>query len=195
MKIKRKIKTPEEQLAARKLAQKKYRAKNLASARKRLIKFRAKMTPEQKAYYKKKLAEYDARCYKENPDKVRMIKKTWWVKKSKEEQKAIRKAYYEACNKKNLAVYNHNYRARLKKASGSFTMEDIRELFFKQKGKCAWCLQSFGDETPNVDHYIPLAKGGSNDKKNLRLLHKSCNLQKSSIDPIEFGLRNGTLAW
>ena len=92
-------------------------------------------------------------------------------------------------------VHTRNRRARLKNAEGKHSAEDIRMLFARQKGKCAFCLKPLGKLKPHVDHYMPLVLGGSNDPSNLRLLHKTCNLKKGKSDPVEFAQRNGILIW
>ena len=82
----------------------------------------------------------------------------------------------------------------LLKAEGSYTAADIADLLRMQKGNCSFCLQPLGSDF-HVDHYQPLTRGGSNDRKNLRLLHQSCNLRKHASDPIEHALKNGMLCW
>lgn len=79
-------------------------------------------------------------------------------------------------------------------ATGTHTAADIKRLWFLQKGNCTWCLQSLGDDQ-HVDHKKPLSKGGTNDPKNLQLLHAKCNLSKSNHNPEDYGLRHGLLAW
>lgn len=86
-------------------------------------------------------------------------------------------------------------RARIKGSGGTHTAADIADLMEKQKGKCTWCLQRFGKVKPHVDHRVPLALGGSNDKGNLQLLHPTCNLQKLATHPLDHGLRSGLLCW
>ncbi|MCK8788014.1 HNH endonuclease, partial [Roseomonas sp. NAR14] len=56
-------------------------------------------------------------------------------------------------------------------------------------------ITHFGSATPHVDHYVPLALGGSNDRSNLRLLHAACNLSKGARHPIEHGRSLGLLCW
>ena len=161
----------------------------------RVRKHLASRTPEKIAADKERMREYQRKyCEKNRAKRVKNTQK-WFAKFTPQERALIRKQRYEKTTRLKNSIYNDTRRARKKNASGKYTSNDIRELFLKQKGKCAWCLEEFGDEKPTVDHYIPLSKGGTNDKKNLRLLHKSCNSKKSATDPIEFGLRNGTLLW
>lgn len=90
---------------------------------------------------------------------------------------------------------SHARRARKLEAGGQFTAADVRTLVEKQKGKCLICLKQFGKNKPHVDHYVSLARGGTNDPSNLRLLCRKCNMSKHAKDPIKFGLENGLLLW
>lgn len=85
-------------------------------------------------------------------------------------------------------------RALLRKAEGKHTRADIVALRVLQQGNCAWCLLPLGRNT-HVDHYVPLSRGGSNDRGNLRLLHEKCNVLKANHDPLAYGLRSGLLCW
>lgn len=40
--------------------------------------------------------------------------------------------------------------------------------------------EPFGPKMANVDHIIPLSRGGATDLSNLRLVHYACNLRKSA---------------
>ena len=53
-----------------------------------------------------------------------------------------------------------------------------RYLHSQQNGKCEWCKRPiyFGDVV-EIDHIIPKKNGGSNTKKNLRLVHGHCHDQ------------------
>lgn len=53
-----------------------------------------------------------------------------------------------------------------------------REVWQNAQGKCQRCKSDFALE---FDHILPFAKGGSNEKDNLRLLCRSCN-QRSAIE-------------
>lgn len=117
-----------------------------------------------------------------------------WRASNPDKMKAQTKRHYD--NKRDVFIANmHRRRAATNGSNGTYTPEDIAALLKKQKGKCVFCLQEFGAERPEVDHYIPLALGGSNDRGNLRLLHKICNRMKRAKHPADFGLRHGLLAW
>lgn len=121
-----------------------------------------------------------------------------WRRFSKEEIREKRRLYVD----QNRELIRQHVRLRYARrkamsygASGKHSVADIEFLWKLQKGKCAFCLQSLIKFRFHIDHYVPLVKGGTNDRKNLRLLHKKCNLSKGARDPAEHALRNGLLCW
>jgi RNA-directed DNA polymerase len=57
------------------------------------------------------------------------------------------------------------------------------KLLKQQKGKCTWCGLHFRDEDIlEVDHKNPLSSGGTDEWKNLQLLHRHCHDEKTAID-------------
>lgn len=118
--------------------------------------------------------------------------RSYW-ERNPEKHVQMNKKHYEENYEMYLAK-THRRRAVIRKSNGSHTAADIRQLWFLQHGNCVWCSQALGEAKPHVDHWIPLAKGGSNDKGNLRLLHSKCNLSKGTKDPREIEMFKTTLA-
>lgn len=96
-------------------------------------------------------------------------------------------------SKKN--VHGRNRRARLVGTPEKHSLSDIEWLWDQQRGKCVFCLEPLPEKGFHVDHHEPLSRGGSNDRRNLRLLHKRCNLTKNARDPFEFAKEHGLLFW
>src|SRR6267154_2262929 len=71
----------------------------------------------------------------------------------------------------------HNRRARIRKAEGKHTTADVRKQYERQKGRCYYCKVKVGTKY-QVDHVIPLAKGGSNGPENLVIACPTCNHSK-----------------
>jgi 5-methylcytosine-specific restriction endonuclease McrA len=158
-----------------------------------------RQTPEERAAY---LAEWR----QENADKVRARDAAHqrryrreraaaegrefkpWTRYSSEEERIV-------SQRAKGVVYANRHRALKVDADGSYTAEDIQRLFGLQRGKCVFCLRPLIRNKFEVDHHMPLSRGGSNQIGNLRLLHKKCNTSKGARDPAEHALRNGLLCW
>lgn len=81
-------------------------------------------------------------------------------------------------------------RARKRDAGGSFTPEQMQEVFKRQRYLCANC----GKKLKLVgDHKTPLSRGGSNDIENIEGLCGPCNNKKNAKDPISWAQENGRL--
>jgi 5-methylcytosine-specific restriction endonuclease McrA len=104
---------------------------------------------------------------------------------------AVEKAWREA-NPANCAERTRRYRAKKKGATGTFTREQVDELFKRQRGLCAVCRKSVHDQF-HLDHIKPLAGGGDNTIGNIQILCPKCNHSKGAKDPIVFMQLKGYL--
>lgn len=83
-------------------------------------------------------------------------------------------------------------RARLRKAEGTHTYDQIESLLKKQKHRCAACDCSIR-KSFHIDHIRPLSKGGSNWISNIQLLCQKCNCSKHNKDPVQWAQERGLL--
>lgn len=142
-----------------------------------------------------------------NTDKINARRRVW--RAANREKFAARYAAYTAANREKRRARdaamraahpekhrtdNMNRRARKLKVGGKHSAADITSLFKMQQGKCAhpWCRKRLSDEY-HVDHILPLAIGGSNDRRNLQILCQPCNLTKHATHPVDFAQRHGML--
>lgn len=79
----------------------------------------------------------------------------------------------------------HRRRARKRAVGGTFTRVDILDLYKRQGGRCVYCSVDL-QHRYEVDHIIPVARGGSNWPSNLQLLCRPCNRSKSHKLPDRF---------
>ena len=117
-------------------------------------------------------------------------KKTVWRKSNPTLIAEAKKKWHET-NPLARRVHEQNRRARKKRNGGTHTQQDIQQICEAQRMRCAVCeakLKLFV-----VDHIVPLALGGSNDKFNLQVLCKKCNGSKHHKDPIAFMQERGKL--
>lgn len=69
--------------------------------------------------------------------------------------------------------------SRLKNTEGSYSADDITCLYEEQSGLCAYCgIRLYGEY--DIDHVVPLSRGGSNWPDNLLLACPSCNRRKNT---------------
>jgi RNA-directed DNA polymerase len=67
-------------------------------------------------------------------------------------------------------------------------------LLGKQKFKCNLCKEYFQyKDIMEIDHIIPLSRGGKRDSTNLQLLHRHCHDVKTNSDLSKTGLPRKTL--
>jgi 5-methylcytosine-specific restriction endonuclease McrA len=67
-------------------------------------------------------------------------------------------------------------------------------LWDLQKGRCACgCGKRLRGDAFELDHRISVKRGGTNHRRNLQLLRKSCNRRKGSSDSLDFARRMGLL--
>jgi len=123
-----------------------------------------------------RVAKYSAE-YRRRPE-VKKRSKAWlaeWHKKHPEAR----------------GIYTRKRKAIKYNVGGSHTAEDIRRLYFLQKGKCVYCQVRL--DKYHVDHIIPLSTGGSNSVENIQILCPACNMSKHTKHPDDFMRLKGLL--
>ena len=91
-----------------------------------------------------------------------------------------------------IRAHVKNAKLKRKKVKGKFADKDIKKILNSQKFKCVNCKSDIRFKY-HIDHIMPLSLGGTNWPNNLQCLCPSCNLQKSSKDPIQWAQENGRL--
>lgn len=56
----------------------------------------------------------------------------------------------------------------------------LAELIIEYGQKCFYCAKDLLTEEITLDHIIPISRGGSHKKENLRISCKACNLKKDN---------------
>jgi 5-methylcytosine-specific restriction endonuclease McrA len=117
-----------------------------------------------------------------------------WYRNNRARKYAKYRAWVAANPQAFRALWQKRY-ARQKLAPGAFTAADIERLHEEQKGRCFYCgdciLKGF-----EVDHNIPLSRGGTNAPSNIVLACRHCNRAKGNKLPDEFVRRTrGTTEW
>lgn len=95
---------------------------------------------------------------------------------------------HKQINNKNYEKYERNPEVR--KHYG-YQWRKIRNNYIRQHPLCAHCLANgLAILAEEVDHILPISKGGSHDEMNLQSLCKSCHSRKSVKEGSRWGARN-----
>lgn len=168
---------------------------------------REKLAVENHKAYEANRGKYAerARKYREaNPEKAKARSRKWYVanrekvllsqrgRKSNPEEARVRKRKWRAANPEKARAELRRRRAHKRNAEGDHTGADIQRQYKAQKGKCYYCKAPAGKDY-QVDHVVPLSRGGSNDPANLVIACRSCNASKSDRLPHEWPKGNRLL--
>lgn len=94
-------------------------------------------------------------------------------------------------------IYRHRHPEKIKarkatrKEKGELTLkddwtvDDLQLQIKSQKDRCWWCSKKLKGKY-EIDHVIPLAKGGTNNARNIVLSCPKCNRSKGAKLPQEF---------
>jgi len=156
-----------------------YRQHNKDSVRQWASYKHRKISPEYiRQYYSKqreKILEYKRRYRQRHSEKMRKRDARY-----REEHPMVRKAQYS------------RRRAQERDAKGEFSFGQWKAIkrFYSPDGKCLCCGEA---RRLQVDHVVPLSKGGTNWPGNLQPLCKGCNLRKHT-DDTDYRFDNGEYA-
>lgn len=101
-------------------------------------------------------------------------------------RKLYSKAYEQRADRKiSRRVRSAVMRRKRANAPGSYTTTDVQLLLHTQKGLCWWCGKPHG-ENYEVDHRIPLSRGGTNWPDNICIACFDCNRSKHNKLPHEW---------
>jgi 5-methylcytosine-specific restriction endonuclease McrA len=97
---------------------------------------------------------------------------------------SIKRKLYRSNNK--LSIYMRNRQRRLKLNCNHITQKQINTLIANSNNTCHYCGIELNNLILNIDHFIPLSKGGPHTINNLVVSCKNCNLRKGNKLPEEW---------
>jgi len=118
---------------------------------------------------------------KANPEIAARSSSSAWSRANPERHRSNSRSWQKANGWYAVQATNRR-RARKAAAEGFHTRDDIEALFSRQSGRCAHCDSP---EKLEIDHIVPISKGGSDWPHNLQLLCRSCNATKGNRLPTE----------
>jgi hypothetical protein len=93
-------------------------------------------------------------------------------------------------NPDKVKVRDKNKRARRIGAEGEYDLDDLQSIGQWQNGCCIYCRSPLGKDL-SIEHFIAIARGGTNWPNNIGLACIRCNTQKRDMDAIEFLIKHG----
>lgn len=121
--------------------------------------------------------------------------KEYYNEHSAERMSYIRE--YRRANPEKVSLWSRvssaNRRSRLLRAEGSLKGYDVFSAIQSQQGRCRYCGRSLYNTIYEIDHVIPLSRGGSNLPDNLVVACRPCNRSKQSKTPSEWSPLDPTL--
>ena len=131
----------------------------------------------------------------DNPERVRANEKN----RDPEKRRISSLRSQQRNGKRNREIYAERHpervrasaqkqRAKRKQAPGEYTGQDLLALFKGQAGNCWWCGCKIKGKF-EVDHRIPLSRGGTNDVGNIVISCMPCNRSKHDKLPSEWNGR------
>lgn len=104
----------------------------------------------------------------------------------------IVKEQKRACQNRHRERYKLTKRIRERQrraAAGFYSAEDVAAIFSSQGGRCFYCCTDLREQKWEVDHKIPLAKGGTHWPDNLAMACEMCNRAKRVLSVETFAIR------
>lgn len=126
--------------------------------------------------------EYFRNYYAANKERRKAETRAWY-RGNIEHHEAVRKAYVAARPEWARDVGRKHTATRRARTKDLFIEAiDHRVVFERDKGICGICSTPIGSSRWEVDHKVPLSKGGRHAYDNVQLAHRRCNRSKGAKD-------------
>lgn len=127
-------------------------------------------------------ADYNRAYYQANGDRLRAASQQYYAA-NREDRRQYRRDYYLANRELIIAAQQIHTRRRLalkKSAPGEgLTLEHWEIILELSDGKCSYCRKILTKETRiEIEHVIPLSRGGWDDPSNIVPACRTCNSSK-----------------
>lgn len=115
-------------------------------------------------------------------DKERSYKRIYRKIRRKEINAYNRSYYAKHCDDRRDKIREKNFKRRVMRrlAPGDFVSSDVPKIFKRQSGKCFYCGVILDSKKYDIDHVIPLSRGGTNNIENVVIACTHCNRSKGN---------------
>lgn len=127
---------------------------------------------------REKILERRKAYRKSNPDKVNEANRKAKAKNPK--KYVVTRKRWEAKNPERLEQYRLKREKLIAEAKGGFSESDVLAKYELQGRCCYYCLKPLAYAKVEIDHKIPLSRGGTNFPANICCSCKSCNAGKKN---------------
>ena len=159
--------------------------KKWAACRRKMPGIKERERELRQQYYRSPGVRERLLAYAKRPEQVQRQRE----RQQTPEHKAYMRAYRKSPEFKNRS---REY-ARLRKPwDSTVTAESVAAMLDAQHGMCVACKENIRNGY-EMDHIVPLSKGGPSRLANLQLLCQTCNRMKHAKDPYEFAMERGRL--
>jgi len=162
------------------------RERRLEYARMQRVKNRERIREKEKIYYaanKERVLQKNGAWFQANREHHHALTRAWYAANKELRAESVRK--WRARNLEKVRVISRQRRARVLRAEGTHTADDVQAQYVRQRGKCYYCGVKVGD-IYHVDHVVPLSRGGTNWPENLVIACPACNSSKQDKLPHEW---------
>lgn len=120
--------------------------------------------------------ELQRESYERHRDKVKQ-RAADWAAANDERRREIRQEW----KRRNPdLVREHTQRRRAQLMDAFVEPVDRRKVYLRDAGLCRICGQPVEPEAFEIDHIIPLSRGGTHEMGNVQAAHPSCNRRKNN---------------
>ncbi len=81
------------------------------------------------------------------------------------------------------AICNHNRRCLKQNVPGRLTYKGVLNILELQEYRCFTCSSPLNSQSISLDHWMPIALGGTNEHCNIKFLCNFCNFSKNDKHP------------
>jgi len=145
---------------------------------------------EYAASHKSDSARRSAVYRKRHPDRIAVYKNSDFCSKSSKKYYIEHKTEVDKRNKIYYTTHKDLWREKTRRRYANSLGCRVKKSHYKDlytnHPYCTYCGKALAWEQAEIDHYVPLSKGGVHEDSNLRIACKTCNRSKHAKLPEKF---------